>query len=258
MKHKLFHILVDCVTWEQALLEIDRLIASGRASYIVEVNTDVVLKTERDAALCDILRQADLALVDGKPLVWISRWLHCPVPEKISGADLAEELCRVSQRKGYRIFLLGGQPETTQAALRNMEKKYPKARFVGSCSPPWGFERDPKALDAVNRRIREAQPDVLLVCLGCPKQEKWIRENYRICGAKVSLCAGATVDFMAGTVKRAPRWMQNAGLEWFYRFLQEPRRLFRRYFIDDMGILRLLLRCRTREKAALAGRAWEN
>ena len=107
-------------------------------------------------------------------------------------------------------------------------------------APPLGFENDESELYKINQMITDAHPDLLIGCLGCPKQEKWIYENYMKYDATVSVCAGATVDFLAGNIKRAPRWMSDHGLEWFYRFLQEPKRMFKRYFVDDVKILGLI------------------
>ena len=115
---------------------------------------------------------------------------------------------------------------------------------MGTYSPPLGFENDANEINIINQKISAASPDIVIACFGCPKQEKWVYENYKKYNAAVSICAGATVDFLAGSVKRAPKWMSEYGLEWFYRFLKEPKRLFKRYFIDDIKIFRLTLKYR--------------
>ena len=120
----------------------------------------------------------------------------------------------------------------------------PGINIVGTYAPPIGFEKDTDELEKINSLISEAAPDILVSCFGCPKQEKWIYENYQNYNATVSVCAGATVDFLAGNVKRAPKWMSEHGLEWFYRFLCEPKRLFKRYFVNDVKILRLMWKYR--------------
>ena len=117
-------------------------------------------------------------------------------------------------------------------------------QIVGTYAPPLGFEKDEKELDKINQMISGVHPDLLIACFGCPKQEKWIYENISKYDAKVSVCAGATVDFLAGNVNRAPRWMSEHGLEWFYRFLQEPKRMFKRYFVDDVKIVGLIKKYR--------------
>lgn len=239
-KQPLLNALVDSVDWEEVIQKIDDLIQKDSPSYITEINVDVLLKMEKDSYLKEIVNQADLTLVDGQPLVWISKWTKHPVKAKISGSDLAEVICERAGKKGYSVFILGGAEGVARQAAENMKAKIPEINIVGTYAPPLGFEKDEKELAAMNEAISAVCPDVLFVCLGCPKQEKWIYENYKKYGAKVSFCGGATVDFMAGRVARAPKWMSNYGLEWFYRFLKEPRRLFKRYFIDDVKILWLI------------------
>jgi N-acetylglucosaminyldiphosphoundecaprenol N-acetyl-beta-D-mannosaminyltransferase len=163
-----------------------------------------------------------------------------PVKEKISGSDLVPRLCKMAAEKDFSIFILGGKDGVARKAETNLKKRYPNLRCSGTYSPPLGFEKDEQELAHIRDLINEAKPDLLFVCFGCPKQEKWIADHYQQYDAKVSVCSGATVDFLAGTVKRAPRWMSECGLEWFYRFLMEPKRLFRRYFIDDMKILKVI------------------
>ena len=117
-------------------------------------------------------------------------------------------------------------------------------RIVGTYSPPFGFENDEQELQKINTMISDVHPDLVIACFGCPKQEKWIYENYHKYDGTVSICAGATVDFLAGTVNRAPNWMRENGLEWAYRFVQEPKRLFKRYFVDDTRIIKLIWKYR--------------
>lgn len=240
LKQPLLNTFVNSVSWEEALAEIDDLIHKETPSYIAEINIDVLLKMEKDWYLKKIVDKADMTLVDGQPLVWISKWIKHPVKEKISGSDLAELVCKMAGTKGYSVFILGGAEGVAEQAAANVKEKVPGINIVGTYAPSLGFESDEKELEIMNKTIRTVHPDVLFVCLGCPKQEKWIYENYKEYGAKVSFCSGATVDFMAERISRAPKWMSNHGLEWFYRFLKEPRRLFKRYFIDDIKILLLI------------------
>ena len=183
-----------------------------------------------------------MVLVDGKPLIWISKLHKREVKAKISGSDLVPLLCKTAADKGYTMFIIGGKDGIAEQAKLRLEKQLPGIKIVGTYAPPMGFEKDETELDKINRMISEVHPDLLIACFGCPKQEKWIYENIEKYDAKVSICAGATVDFLAGNVKRAPKWMSDHGLEWFYRFLQEPKRMFKRYFVDDVKILKLIKR----------------
>lgn len=243
-KQKLLNTWVNNLNMEETVAAVEQMIASDRKAYVVAINVDVVMKIEEDPYLKKVVDEADLVLVDGKPLVWISRLHGNPVKAKISGSDLVPVLCRKAAEKGYRIFILGGKDGVAKAAETKLQQIYPKIQIAGVYAPPFGFEKDAEELNHINRMITDAHPDILITCFGCPKQEKWIYENIDKYDAKVSVCAGATVDFLAGTVKRAPKWMSDHGLEWLYRFMQEPRRLFKRYFIDDIQILKLIVKYR--------------
>lgn len=239
-KQTLLNTYVNNITMSQAIESIENMIASEKKSYVVAINVDVVMKIENDPYLKQIVDEADMVLVDGKPLIWISKFHGNKVKEKISGSDLVPELCKISAEKGYKIFIIGGKEGIAKKAKKTLKIKYPNIQIVGTYAPPMGFENNPQELDKINNMISKASPDLLIACFGCPKQEKWIYENISKYNAKVTVCAGATVDFLAGNVKRAPKWMSDHGLEWFYRFLQEPRRMFKRYFIDDMKIIKLI------------------
>lgn len=238
-KQPLLNTYINNVTMEEAIDRIEDMISSKKRSYVVAINVDVVMKIEKDPYLKEIVDNADMVLVDGTPLIWIAKSHKRPVKEKVSGSDLVPRLCKTASEKGYTVFILGGKDGIAEQAKQKLEKNYPGIKIVGTYAPPLGFEKDDSALKKINAFISEAHPDLLIVCLGCPKQEKFIYENISKYNACTSICAGATVDFLAGNVKRAPKWMSDHGLEWFYRFTQEPARLFKRYFIDDMKIFRL-------------------
>lgn len=243
-KQPLLNTYVNNVNMDETVRAIEDMIASEKRSYIVAINVDVVIKIENDRYLKEITDKADMVLVDGKPLEWIAKWHKRPIKAKISGSDLVPILCKRAAEKGYSIFIIGGKEGIAEKAKQNLERDLPGIRIVGTYAPPFGFEKDEKELNRINEMISIAHPDLLIACFGCPKQEKWIYENYQKYDAKVSVCAGATVDFLAGNVNRAPRWMSEHGLEWFYRFLQEPKRMFKRYFVDDVKIIGLIKKYR--------------
>ena len=243
-KQPLLNTYVSNVDMNDTIYAIEEMIEKKEKSYIVAINVDVVMKIENDEYLKKVTDHADMVLVDGKPLVWIAKWHHHPVKAKVSGSDLVPKLCEVAAKKGYTIFILGGKEGIADKAKQNLERDLPGIHVVGTYAPPLGFENDKQELEKINEMINAVSPDFLIVCFGCPKQEKWIYENYAKYNATVSVCAGATVDFLAGNVNRAPRWMSDHGLEWLYRFMQEPKRLFKRYFIDDMKILKLIWKYR--------------
>lgn len=221
----------DNVTTAETVDLIERMIASGQPHYLVTANVDFLVQAQADVELRRILFDAHLVLCDGTPLVWASRLLGNPLPERVAGADLVPLLMRVAAAKGYRIFFLGATTDSASRAVENLKRLHPNLVIAGHYSPPFNklLEMDH---DEIARRIREARPDMLFVSLGCPKQEKWIAMHYRSLGVPVCAGVGATIDFLAGTVKRAPVWMHRVGLEWVYRLCQEPRRLLSRYVKD--------------------------
>jgi exopolysaccharide biosynthesis WecB/TagA/CpsF family protein/anti-anti-sigma factor len=221
----------DSLNISQTVAQIEAMIESGRPHYVVTANVDFLVQARWDLELRRILFEADLVLCDGTPLVWASRWLGNPLPERVAGADLVPELLQLADANGHRIFFLGGKPEVTEQAVANVRQQYPGAVIAGHFSPPFR-----PLLDMPNpeilRRIRAAKPDLLFVSFGCPKAEKWMAMHYQSLGVPVSIGVGGTIDFLAGHLKRAPRWMQRAGMEWFFRLAQEPRRLAGRYARD--------------------------
>jgi len=221
----------DNVTAEEALDQIDEMIASRRPHYLATANVDFLVQARNDVELRRILLDADLVLCDGTPLLWVSRLLGNPLPERVAGADIVPRLLQLAAERKYRLFLLGATPDSVNRATENLRDAYPGLPIAGYYSPPFNklIEMDHEEIKA---RILAAKPDLLLVSFGCPKQEKWIAMHYRTLGVPVAVGVGATIDFLAGKVPRAPMWMRNSGLEWVYRLIQEPRRLFRRYIKD--------------------------
>jgi len=241
-KEVLLNTHYDNLSMSEAVTAIFKMIQAHIPAYVMEINVDVVMKMEKDPYLRKISDEANLTLIDGQPLIWIARLYQTPVKERVAGSDLIPEILKEGNTSGLRIFILGGQKDVAERAARNIKNQYPGIKVCGWHSPESGELMDQEELRKIDEIIKNTHPDILLVCFGCPKQEKWVYEHYKTCGATVSICAGATVDFLAGTMKRAPKWMSWVGLEWFYRFLQEPGRLFNRYFVEDIKILRLLFK----------------
>ncbi len=221
----------DNVTTAETVEAVERMVASRQPHYLVTANVDFLVQAQEDIELRRILFDAHLVLCDGTPLVWASQLLGNPLLERVAGSDLVPLLLRAAEQKGYRVFFLGATPDSVAQAVENLKKTHPALTIAGHYSPPFNklLEMDH---DEIKRRILEAAPDLLFVSLGCPKQEKWIAMHYRELAVPVSAGVGATIDFLAGKVKRAPAWMQRSGTEWIYRLAQEPRRLFKRYAKD--------------------------
>jgi N-acetylglucosaminyldiphosphoundecaprenol N-acetyl-beta-D-mannosaminyltransferase len=236
-------------TLRAAVDRIESMVADGGAHYVVTPNVDFLVKAGRDAELRRILVRADLVLCDGKPIVWASRWLGGALPGRVAGSDLIPLLLQRAEELGWRIFLLGGSPEVAAEAARRVSAAHPSLPEVAHFSPPYG-PLVGIGNDEIIERVRAARPDIMLVCFGCPKQEKWIARNLHLLGVPVMIAAGATIDFLAGRKIRAPAWMQRSGTEWLFRLLQEPRRLARRYADDVLHFFPAVARQRWRQRRA--------
>lgn len=221
----------DALTLDEAVERIARMVNARLPCYVVTPNVDFLVRSRQDADLRRILLEADLVLCDGMPLVWASRWLGNRLPERVAGADLTPHLLAQAECEGHSIYLLGASFESNEGAVAHIESAYPNLKIAGHYSPPFRRLEDMDN-EAIIHRVRATKPDIVLVSLGCPKQEKWIAAHYRSMGAPVCIGVGATIDFLAGRMQRAPVWMQKCGLECVFRALQEPRRLLGRYARD--------------------------
>jgi N-acetylglucosaminyldiphosphoundecaprenol N-acetyl-beta-D-mannosaminyltransferase len=229
-------IWIDSLTFDEALDAIEALF--GRGGAVFTPNVDHVVRAESDAGFRAAYEAADLSLADGQWVVWASRLLGTPLPAKISGSDLSVPLARRATRRGSSLYLLGGGPGAAEAAARRLQTEC-GTRIAGIDASRIDLGRpDP----AVIARIAAAAPDVVLVGLGSPKQEMWIHRHREVLRPAVLLGVGAALDFLAGQVRRAPAWISRAGLEWAFRLALEPRRLSRRYLVDDPRFVAVLIR----------------
>lgn len=246
---KFMNTEVDNLTMNEALQEINKLIKSNKNAYVVTPNVDHIVQLERGGELKEVYENADLILTDGKPLVWISKWYGTPIKEKISGSDLFPRLCALAAKKGYKMYFLGAAEGVAAKAAKNLQKKYPGLQVVGTYSPPLGFEKDETEMEKIKKQIKNVQPHILIVGLGCPKQELFIYHHRNELGVPVSLGLGASLDFEAGKVKRAPKWMADHGLEWLFRITQDPKRMMKRYLVDDRKILEIAIKYKRRNRS---------
>lgn len=241
-RSKIAGILIDSVTMSEAVHRIENIIANNDSGYVVTPNVDHIVKLQDDREFREIYENAALVLPDGLPILWAARFLGCPLKEKVSGSDLFPQLCEYSAVKGYRLFFLGGRPGAAEECREILTKKFANIVVSGCYSPPMGFENDIDENDKIVDMIKNAKPDILFVGLGAPKQEKWISRFIDDLQVPVAIGIGVSFEFTAGMVRRAPVWMQRVGLEWFWRLIMEPRRLWKRYLIDDMAFIGLILR----------------
>lgn len=240
------NIRIDNVTMNEALRLINREIhknkKSGATSYVVTPNIDHIIQIEKGGVLKEAYEHASLIFCDGMPLLWISRLYGTPIKEKISGSDLLPKICWLAAKKKYRMFFLGAMPGVAHKAAQNLKQRYPGLNITRTYSPPLGFERDSEIIDEIIEMIKEDSPDILILGLGAPKQEKLIFDYRERMGVPITLCLGASFDFEAGVVKRAPKWMSGHGMEWIYRIIQEPGRLGKRYLNDAICIIPIIMK----------------
>ena len=255
-QQSLFGITIDALSMPQAVAQLRQWIQQPTKTgcrFVVTPNVDHTVLLRENAGLRDAYEYADMVLADGFPIVWASRLLGRPLPERVPGSELVPQLFEAwdnaqhdtsgntlsagatpmnADPKKLRVFLLGADVGVGFRAAMRMKQKWPMVETVGVYSPPLGFEKDDDESNYILGRIALSRPDVVIVGLGAPKQELWVNQYREQIPAKVALCVGATIDFLAGEKKRAPRWMQQVGLEWFHRMCSEPRRLVKRYAKD--------------------------
>jgi N-acetylglucosaminyldiphosphoundecaprenol N-acetyl-beta-D-mannosaminyltransferase len=230
---------IDNLSMEETLGRIEDFIRSGKPHQHVVVNVDKLVKASRDEGLRRIINDCALVNADGMPVVWASRLLGKPLKERVAGCDLFEALMRRAGERGWRVFLLGARREVVAQVAETYRRRYPQLVIAGWRDGYWEGEAEEAAVAA---QVRASGADLLFVAIGSPQKEQFLGRWQATMRIPFAMGVGGTFDVAIGRVKRAPRWMQRAGLEWFYRFLQEPRRMFRRYFIEDMAFVWLLLK----------------
>lgn len=238
MRIKIMGCYIDNLTMQETLKRIESFVKNGKPHQHVVVNVDKIVKAAKDKELREIINNCDLINVDGTPVVWASRLLGKPLKERVTGVDLFENLMAHAVKKSWRVFLLGAKEEVVRGIAQLFSQRYPQLKLAGYRNGYWTPEEE---VDVV-RQIKQARPDLLFVAISSPKKEQFLGRYQAEMKVPFAMGVGGTFDVMVGLTKRAPRWMQNAGLEWLYRFLQEPRRMFRRYFIEDMYFFWLLLK----------------
>ncbi len=221
---------LDAVTIPELKGKLSEFIASGTAHQIVTVNLRFLSIAHHDQPFENVINEAALAVADGMPLLWLSRFIGTPVPQRITGTTLLHCAASLATEKGYGLFVLGSSPGIAEEAVRRLCSRYPGLRITGTHHGYFGTEEE----DEVVSTIRQSKPDILFVAMGCPKQDVWIHDHLEALGVPVCAGIGGTLDVLVGRLKPAPMWMQRSGLEWFYRLAQEPRRLWRRYLLEDL------------------------
>ncbi len=234
-------IWVDALTFDGALEAISDLVRRGQGGSVFTPNVDHVVTAEDDAVFRAAYDAASLSLADGKPILWAASLLGTPIPEKVSGSDLIEPLLHLAGRSGWRVFLLGGAPGVADAAAERARRDF-GVQVVGTASPFIRLDGTARDVEQGIDEVAAARPDLVLVAMGAPKQERWIHHNRLRLGGAVAAGVGASLDFVVGRISRAPGWVSSAGLEWLYRLVREPRRLAHRYLVKDPRFVAIVAR----------------
>ena len=235
------------VTFDQTLDRIDGLVAAGRPAFFITANLNYAMLTDADERLKRANEKAAFLVADGMPLVWWSRLGLRPLPERVAGSDLIYGICERAAQRGHRVYFLGAGPGIADEAARALAQRYPGLQVVGVECPPFRPLTDAEEAEQT-ARIRAARPDILVVAFGQPRGELWLADRIDRLGVPAGVQLGATLDFVAGRVRRSPRWMQKTGVEWAYRLAQEPRRLAGRYFGNLVFLLKAVFAARFRRE----------
>lgn len=240
-KVNFINISIDNVTMQEAISSINKCIIENRKMYVVTPNVDHIVKLQKNNRFLNAYLKAGLVAVDGTPIILCSKWLKSPLKEKITGPRLTEEVIKLASNNHYSVFFLGAGPGVADRAAKNMLKKYPEFSFAGAYSPKYGFECNVDEKKRIIKILNDSNAQIVIAGMGSPKTEIFLSEIYNQLNANVSLSIGAAIDFMAGNVKRCPGWINKIGMEWFYRFLKDPKRLWKRYFVDDIEFISLII-----------------
>jgi N-acetylglucosaminyldiphosphoundecaprenol N-acetyl-beta-D-mannosaminyltransferase len=223
---------------DQTVRLCEELIEAGEPVQHVAVNVAKIVALRDDPRLAEIVERCEVVSVDGQPLVWASRLLRDPLPERVAGIDLMHRLLALAEERGYRVFVLGARQDVLETAVARLRERHPRLDVAGYHHGYFSDAEEDEVCDA----IRAAAPHILLVAMSSPRKEEWLSRHAERLGVPFSMGVGGSIDVVAGVTRRAPRWMQRAGLEWFYRFAQEPLRLGPRYLRTNGRFAALLAR----------------
>jgi N-acetylglucosaminyldiphosphoundecaprenol N-acetyl-beta-D-mannosaminyltransferase len=228
-------------TMPETLLAIGEIVERRTVAFAVTPNVDHTVKFRNSAQFREFYAKASLVVADGVPLLWAARLLGTPLKARINGTDLFERSCEFAAQRGYSVFLLGGSPGAAASACEVLTQRHPSLKIAGWDCPPFGFYKNAEQNIAIQKKIRESRADILFVGLGAPQQEQWMCDYAEGAGVAFAIGVGVSFSFVGGLIPRAPVWMQRNGLEWLWRLAKEPRRLWKRYLLEDLPFFGMLL-----------------
>lgn len=252
MKKNIAYLQFNTETKEELLAIYKDDILNKRKNWTVTPNLDFMRFCYKDKNLIDIVNSATYSTIDGKPILKIAKWLKIKgFKERIPGSDLAIDILQMLNENHFSLFLFGGKDGVAELAARKIKRKYSNIEILGALSPDFGYERDEKKSKKYIEMIDASHADVVFMCTGSPKTEQFIAQYWNQFGNATYLSLGATIDFLAGNIKRAPKWISKIGMEWFYRLTKDFRRLFKRYWKDGCFLIKMWFLCHFSRKTLL-------
>ncbi len=249
MKKKIAKLSVNVESMDELIDLYVNATTDNVKTFTLTPNLDFLRLAYKDKDFFNIINNATFSTIDGKPLLWIAKWLHIKdFKHKISGSDLAVKLLDVMDENGYSLFLFGGKDGVAENAKEKINEKYPNIKVVGTLTPDFGYEKDEEKSLKYIEIINKTNAQFVYLCTGAPKTEKFYSKYQGKFNNANYFSVGATIDFIAGNIKRAPKWMSNCGLEWLYRLSKDFKRLFKRYWLDFWFLVKMWYLCHFRRK----------
>ena len=243
MKVNICGVKIDRLSFDQVTRKLVKHIHFAKEpAYLVTPNAQHIVIFQHDYEFQKAYNRAFLSVPDGVPLLWAAKLMNTPLKGRVNGTDLVEELCEISAKNQFKVFFLGGCYQAGEMAASIINNKYPQLKTIDTYCPPYNFENSQAEIVRIEQIIKKAAPDILFVGLGAPKQEKWIEAHYRRLNVPLSVGIGGSFELISGMVYRSPKWMQKAGLEWLFRLIVEPRRLWKRYLIGNTVFVWLVIK----------------
>lgn len=234
---KFLNTYVDALTMEETLLEIEKAIINKKCIQHVVINAGKVNLMQTNPELTKIINECPIINADGQAIVWASNYLGNKLPERVAGIDIFTELVKISSEKGFKPYFFGATQEVVEKVVNRFKEQYPSLEIAGYRN---GYFNEEESL-AIAQDINKSGADILFVAFSSPKKEFWIKEYMDVMKVPFAMGVGGSFDVVAGKTTRAPKWMQKCGLEWFHRFIQEPRRMFKRYIIGNINFMNLIM-----------------
>lgn len=232
----------DDLSLEEVLRILKEHVLARKPGFMSSLNMQMLVTLDKDERFTKAFNESTMVLMDSQPLFNFAKKMGKPIHEKLSGSDIIFPISEYAEKNGFSCYILGGAEGVPEKAAEELKKQFPKLRIAGTCSPPRGFLNKQDEMQILEAKIKKASPDIVFVCISSPDREIFASTALKEWGVPFSFCVGAAVDFVSGNVKRAPAWVSKMGFEWLYRVFQDPKRLFKRYFVESWHFISIYRR----------------